>query len=300
MSYLPKISVITPSYNQAQYLEQTILSVLGQNYPNLEYIIIDGGSTDNSVEIIKKYEQQLAFWVSVKDNGQAEAINKGFDRATGDILCWLNSDDMFMHDILSYVARNLNIDNLEILTGNCIHYSETEEEGVITQGCKTVQYFKEMDLLNADFITQPSTFWTRKVWENVGKLNEQMQFVFDWEWFIRAKQIGIIFKPVTKTLSLYREHNAHKTGIGGSERHNEIINLYIQFDQLENAELYKNLLKDKKKLKGKLAGFIRYGSRILRVRLTEIKLLQLLFPLKYHKTDLHKLTDLFYVVGDVN
>src|SRR5687768_13083798 len=100
----PKISIITPSYNQGRFIEETILSVINQNYPNLEYIIIDGGSTDNTVEIIRKYEQHLAYWVSEKDGGQSEAINKGFKKATGDIVCWINSDDFFMPGALSKVA----------------------------------------------------------------------------------------------------------------------------------------------------------------------------------------------------
>ena len=94
----PKISVITPSYNQGIYIEETIQSVLNQNYPNLEYIIIDGGSNDSTVEVIKKYESKIDFWVSEKDKGQADAINRGFAKATGDILCWLNSDDYFFPD----------------------------------------------------------------------------------------------------------------------------------------------------------------------------------------------------------
>ncbi len=100
----PKISIVTPSYNQGQYLEQTILSVIGQNYPNLEYIIIDGGSTDNSIEIIKKYERYLAYWVSEKDKGHYHAVQKGFDKSTGEIMSWLNSDDI-LHSILMTFYR---------------------------------------------------------------------------------------------------------------------------------------------------------------------------------------------------
>ena len=100
----PKISIVTPSYNQGQYLEDTILSVLGQGYPNLEYLIYDAASSDNSVTIIKKYESQLSYWVSKKDKGQAAAINNGFAKATGEILMWLNSDDILMPNVLHFIA----------------------------------------------------------------------------------------------------------------------------------------------------------------------------------------------------
>jgi len=124
----PKISIITPSFNQGKYLEETIFSVLGQNYPNLEYIIIDGGSTDNSVDIIKKYENQLTYWISEPDNGQSHAINKGFMKATGGILAWLNSDDMYLPGVLDYVAKTINIEEPGIYFGECIHmnYQDTK------------------------------------------------------------------------------------------------------------------------------------------------------------------------------
>ena len=119
-----KISIITPSYNQGQYLEETIRSVRDQPYPNLEYIIMDGGSTDNSVEIIKKYESRLAHWESRPDDGQADAINKGFNMATGDILGWLNSDDYYKPGALTEVAEYFDADDLKIVFGECALYHE--------------------------------------------------------------------------------------------------------------------------------------------------------------------------------
>ena len=109
----PKISIITPSYNQGIFIEETILSVLDQNYPNLEYIIMDGGSTDNTVDIIKKYEDRITYWISEKDNGQSDAINKGFHKSTGDILHWLNSDDVLvpraLNMLVEYLSNNPDI-----------------------------------------------------------------------------------------------------------------------------------------------------------------------------------------------
>ncbi|RZK26019.1 MAG: glycosyltransferase, partial [Flavobacterium sp.] len=102
----PKISIITPSFNQCQYIEQTILSVLNQNYPNLEYIVIDGGSTDGTVDILKKYDGRIAYWTSEPDKGQTDALNKGFERATGDIVNWINSDDYYAPDTLAQVAAS--------------------------------------------------------------------------------------------------------------------------------------------------------------------------------------------------
>ena len=154
---LPKITIVTPSYNQGQYLEETILSVIGQCYPNLEYFIFDGGSTDNSVEIIKKYEKHIDYWVSEKDNGQSHAINKGFERASGDILAWLNSDNMYMPGALFYMAQQMqNVALPAVYYGNCIHI-ENKDAQLFCSGSNVVKS-SSLNLELADYIIQPSSF----------------------------------------------------------------------------------------------------------------------------------------------
>jgi glycosyltransferase involved in cell wall biosynthesis len=161
-----KITVVTPSYNQAKYLERTILSVLNQNYINLEYIIMDGGSTDGSVEIIKKYEKHLTYWVSEKDNGQSDAIAKGFARATGDILAWLNSDDLYMQGTLHSVAQCFNTKQCEVAYGNVIIVNS--EDAVVDDRRFTpyVESISKYGLLYGGFgIYQPACFWTRSIYD---------------------------------------------------------------------------------------------------------------------------------------
>jgi glycosyltransferase involved in cell wall biosynthesis len=239
MNY-PKISIVTPSYNQGQYIEDTILSVLGQFYPNLEYLIFDGGSNDNTVEIIKKYENHLTYWVSEKDKGQSNAINMGFTKSTGEILMWLNSDDILMPNILNYVAQKYREQGDGIFFGNCIHFRENLFVGLVTKGSNSISTFNTIPLEIMDTITQPSSFWSRKVWIENGMLNEDFHFGFDWEWFLRAKKNNICFFPLNKTLSIYRQHDAHKTGSGGEKRQQELLKIYNLYSH-KYAILYEKI-----------------------------------------------------------
>jgi glycosyltransferase involved in cell wall biosynthesis len=219
----PRITVVTPSLNQGRYLEETILSVLGQQYPNLEYIIMDGGSTDGSVAVIEKHRHQLAYWVSENDGGQASAINTAFARATGDILCWLNSDDIYLPGTLSYIASKLDPSQPELLFGNCLHLIENSS---ISYGSDVRRSHEQTNLALADYIIQPSSFWTRPAWLQAGALDESFDFAFDWDWFLRGRAAGVTFIPEDRYLSIYRIHKEHKTLNGGERRRKELVSIY--------------------------------------------------------------------------
>ena len=171
---LPKMSIVTPSYNQAEFLEKTILSILNQNCPNLEYIIIDGGSTDGSVEIIKKYEKYLAYWISEKDNGQAHAIKKGFEKSTGQILAWLNSDDTYLPGALFKIARVFqNNPDADLVFGNIYHIDSLDrrigELGFTKFNFSTLIY-------GGGNLHQTGAFWTRGIYDKIGGINPKYKF----------------------------------------------------------------------------------------------------------------------------
>ena len=162
----PKITVVTPNFNGAEYLEETIKSVVLQGYPNLEYIIIDGGSTDESVEIIKKYENHLTYWISEPDNGLYDALQKGFEKSTGEIMGWINSDDMLHSNSLFTIAEVLALNDVKWIQGTHTHIDEIGR----TIKCYNSKPWSKLKFLMGDYkwIQQESTFWRRELWDKAG------------------------------------------------------------------------------------------------------------------------------------
>ena len=241
MITLPKISVITPSFNQGPFIEHTILSVISQQYPHMEFIILDGGSTDNTVEIIKKYEKHISYWHSKKDNGQAAAINEGFKRATGGILCWINSDDMYLPGIFNRMVGYFTDERLpRIVFGNSIHLND--QSGKV-RGSSVTRSHERLDISLCDYVIQPSSFWNRKAWTLTGQLNEAMHFAFDWDWFIRARRAGVDLFPVADYFSIYRLHSQHKSGSGRNKRIEELKTIVSTYNDQRRSKAFGKWMK---------------------------------------------------------
>jgi GT2 family glycosyltransferase len=207
------VSIITPSYNQAPFLEQTMLSVLEQDYPHIEYIVVDGGSMDNSAEIIEKYADRLAYWISERDSGQAEAINKGFARANGEIVAWLNSDDYYMLNTISFAVRCFEQNpDVVMVYGDML---AVDGEGKAINVLKYRQLSLE-DLLCFQIIGQPSVFFRRSALDKTGLLEPSFHFMLDHHLWIRLAQMGRILH-IPQVWSAARYHPQAKNRAKAAE-----------------------------------------------------------------------------------
>lgn len=204
----PKVSIITPSYNQGEYLEETIQSVLNQTYSNIEYIVIDGGSTDNSVDIIRKYEERITYWCSEKDNGQADAINKGLKWATGDLVCWINSDDiLYPHFVEIFVNHFVSHPNLDFLYGD-VEQGADAQHATIRRG-EAIDYPTMLRTLRVP-MPQQSTMWRRGVMDKIGYLDPQWHVLLDREYFMRIAQHCFI-EYLPGVVAFFRNHENAKS-----------------------------------------------------------------------------------------
>lgn len=205
----PRISIITPSFNQGKYIEETIRSVILQGYPNLEYIVLDGDSTDNSVEIIKNYEKYIDYWVSEPDNGQADAIYRGIEMATGDIIAYINSDDIYYPGAFYKIAEKFTKNPVcSWLTGKTVFIDEVSIPTKEQPKYLPINMFTMVYLGN--FISQQSTFWKKDFYSAVGGFDRNLQFGFDYELFLKFLNIE---KPLwmDDQLTAFRSHPMSKT-----------------------------------------------------------------------------------------
>lgn len=237
MNSLPTISIVTPSYNQGNFIEETIRSVLLQCYPKLEYIIIDGGSTDNTLEIIRKYEPWISYWVSEPDRGQSHALNKGFSKATGEILAWINSDDTYEPGTLVKVGDFFSsYSYVDVLYGNAKIIDKNSFQ--IGKVC-SIPFNRTAHLYRTVPIpAQSAVFWRRKIFFDNNMLNEKLHYVMDADLLIRFCESGANFHFLHTVFGSYRCHESSKT-FGASDSKDETLLSIPQLSNIKNKPFYK-------------------------------------------------------------
>ena len=229
----PRISVVTPSYNQGEYIEATIRSVLLQNYPNLEYFIMDGGSTDNSVDVIRRYEPWVTQWVSEPDRGQSHAINKGLDQGTGQIFAWLNSDDQLLPDALWRVAEAYRQQPEAAAWAGTCHLIRADGRIIKSEVPRGLTRDGLADWYYGGFFFQPSCFFSARAWRAINGVDESLNFAMDFDLALRLAEQGPYVK-LPDALSAAIIHEEAKTQALRPEMHAELMYVQIKYgyDQL--------------------------------------------------------------------
>lgn len=218
---LPSISIITPSYNQGEFIERTIISVLSQSYKPIEYLVYDGGSNDRTISILRKWEDNLS-WQSEPDDGQAAAVNKGLKSCRGEIIGWINSDDTYHEDALKNIAKAFkNNPEMDVIYGRAFHINE--KDGKIDE-YRTAHWDKNL-LLHECFICQPALFFRRRILQKSGFLDEELYFCMDYEYWIRLAQSGCRFGFLNKRIANSRLYKENKTLFNRPAVHQEIVEM---------------------------------------------------------------------------
>jgi GT2 family glycosyltransferase len=205
----PRMSIVTPSFQQGRYLERTIFSVVNQQYPELEYVVQDGGSTDGTVDVLQRFDGELTGWVSEPDGGQADAINRGFGRTTGEIMAWLNSDDLLLPGALAYVARYFaSHPDVDVVYGNRMLIDENDGE----IGVWVLPKHDDLMLTNIDYVPQETLFWRRRIWESAGgRIDPDFHYALDWDLLLRFRDAGAKIVRLPRFLGAFRVHDEQKT-----------------------------------------------------------------------------------------
>lgn len=224
MEEILKISIVTPSFNQAAFIEETLRSVESQKYPNLEHIVVDGGSTDATINILKRYSAMPGWehlrWISERDRGQTDALNKGFRCATGDIIGWLNSDDLYQPGCLAAISTAfLAHDHADFIYGD---YIIIDDKGKVLISKKEIDFDWDIMLCGLNYIAQPNVFFRRRVLDRVGYLNESLHYIMDYEFWLRAASNGLTFQRIPSILAACRWHLNAKTVSLTARAHHEI------------------------------------------------------------------------------
>jgi glycosyltransferase involved in cell wall biosynthesis len=242
LKMFPKISIVTPSFNQGDYIERTMKSVLEQNYPNIEYIVQDGGSKDNTIEILSKFDSRLSYWESAKDKGQTHAINLGFARTTGDIMAYLNSDDILLPNALPYVVKYFEEHpEVDAVYGHRILIDKMDRE--VGRWILPAHANKVMQWV--DYVPQETLFWRRRIWDKIdGKLDENFQFAMDWDLLLRFQEAGAKIVRLPRFLAAFRVHDEQKSSSVITEMgFHEMQQLRIRCHKrpVEQQEIRKNI-----------------------------------------------------------
>jgi len=228
-----KFSIVTPSLNQGKYIEKTIKSVLAQSGVDWEYIVVDGKSTDNTIEILNKYRNRIKY-ISEKDSGQSEAINKGFRLVKGEILGWLNSDDWYCEKALQKVEKYFKKHpDISIVYGD---YAVSDKKGIILEVVKEIDFDRDIFLHGVNYICQPTVFFRREVLEKVGGLDEKLHLTMDLQFWLRVVHCGFNFGHIRSCLAVTRLHQESKSI---KEKEKQLIETDIVFGHPRNRLFYR-------------------------------------------------------------